>query len=472
MKSMNIRIPIWFLVTVLVGLTACAGQESIPTDVETSAPVSEGTEIAAAEQPEPASPASQPMPEIDLPAATPLPTATNTPSPTPTIIPTPTPIPNLYASGANIGLGGWSPDSQWLAYWLSTEADLLGLEPYAWPGGTLHLLDSRSGESCPLPQFHIATWGQMSVTWESNGSLIVQNWENNEQWQGQPCQPDSFVRLAEIPAPLAEPAEDRSLSPDGRLRITLELQEEEEEHWRVMLTTLRQVGGEEITAVTWRTQATFAEDDPGGEWLSPTQFFIRLADGGPLLLDANRPGQAINVQTDLFGLARPAEDRGAVAAPGPSPDSFYLLLLSNRFYTAPIQLYHASSGLIESLPYYRPAWLPFSPDYQWLILYERDGNDFWMRRLADVDGVWQLLGEEVSNNLLWNEEVTEIALSQFYQITWQTFPEGEIIGQWSTEPLDIRAVGWSPDGRFLVGVGSPNGGQYRQALFLFARDQR
>lgn len=463
------------VIIALAALAACTSEESTPAVSETSAvevtaPAANDRETTWVETPE--SSASWPTLTVDFPTATPLPTATSTPLPTPTITPTSIPIPNLVVRGAHINVSNWSPDSQWLAYWLSTDEDLKNVAPNNSPGGMLHLLDTQSEENCALPQFHTTAWGQMSATWSADSRLIVQDWDRNEQWYGQPCQPDSFVRLTEPPMPLAEQVEDRSRSPDGRLRTTLELQEEEEEHWRTMLTTLRQEGGEEITAVTWRTQATFAEDDPGGEWLSPTQFFIRLADGGPLLLDANRPGQAINVQTDLFGLAQPAEDRGVAAAPGPSPDSFYLLLLSNRFYTAPIQLYHASSGLIESLPYYLPAWLPFSPDYQWLILYERDGNDFWMRRLADVDGVWQLLGEEVSNNLLWNEEVTEIALSQFYQITWQTFPEGEIIGQWSTEPLDIRAVGWSPDGRFLVGVGSPNGGRYHQALFLFARDQR
>jgi hypothetical protein len=478
MIRMNTQTLNYLLIIALTILVACAGQEAAPaasetTSAETATVTTGGKETMRAENLEPASSVSRPTPEIDLPTATPLPTATNTPLPTPTITPTPTPIPNLYVSGAHIIVGDWSPDSQWLAYWLSTEADLAGLEPYAWPGGMLHLLDSRSGESCPLPQFHTATWGQMSVTWESDGSLIVQDWENNEQWRGQPCQPDSSVRLAEPPMPADEPVEDRYLSPDGRLRITLELQEEEEEHWRVMLTTLRQVGGEEITAVTWRTRAAFAEDDPGGEWLSPTQFFIRLADGGPLLLDANRPGQAINVQTDLFGLARPAEDRGVAAAPGPSPDSFYLLLLSNRFYTAPIQLYHANSNLVESLPYYRSA--PFSRDHQWLLMYGEEGNNLWIRRVNDVGGEWRLLGEGIYT-YRWNAENTEITLGHDWQaVTWQAFPSGDLIGQWSTAPFfPYHLVGWSPDGRFLIALGSVDDAPWRrpQALFLFARDQR
>lgn len=472
MDRMNTLTFNYLLIIALTVLVACTGQEAAPTvseitAAETTAATAEGRTTIQAENQLPASSMSRSTPVIDLPTATPLPTATNTPSPIP---PIPTPVPNLYVSGAHIIVSDWSPDSQWLAYWLSTEADLAGLEPYVWPGGMLHLLNSHSSESCPLPQFHTDAWGEMSVTWTPDGSLSVQDWENNEQWQGRPCQSDSFVRLAEPPTPADEPAEDKGLSPNGRFRITLDLQEEEEDHWRMMLTTLRQEGGGEITAVTWRTQATFAEDDPGGQWLSPTQFFIPLANGGPLLLDADRPGQVINIQTDLFDLPEPAEDRGVAAAPGLTPDSFYLLLLSNRFQNAPIQLYHANSGLIETLPYTLPLWPPFSPDYQWLLLYA-DGNDVWLRSVADVDGEWRLLGANVSNNLRWNAEATEVALDQFGQVTWQTFPEGELIGQWSTEPFAAGLpAGWSPDGRFLV-VGGQTAipSPYWPALFLFER---
>ncbi|MCZ7669389.1 MAG: hypothetical protein M5U34_20530 [Chloroflexi bacterium] len=65
-----------------------------------------------------------------------------------------------------------------------------------------------------------------------------------------------------------------------------------------------------------------AAGEVGGEWISPTQFFIRFAEEGPLLLDADQPGQVINVLSALFALAPPAERKGVVAAPGDLPDSF------------------------------------------------------------------------------------------------------------------------------------------------------
>jgi hypothetical protein len=468
MTAMKGRIFIWSLVIVLAGLAACMDREPTPTS----------SELAAAEPTAVTTPTILPtntavvsLAERETLSAnatpTPLPTTTDTPFPTPTATPTPV-IPHLYVRGAHIRTSEWSPDSQWLAYWLSTTGDLSGLDGYTAPGGMLHFLNSSSGHRCALAQFRTRAGGQMSLSWEGFNRLTVYDWEAERQWYGRPCQPNTFRPLADPPVPPATPDVALSLSPDDRFRITLDLQEEEADNRRTLLTTLSHQDGVEITAVTWRTQTTFDDNDPGGEWLSPTQFFIRLAEAGPLLLDANLPGHVINVRAELFGLDRPAPDRGVVAVPGPTPDSFYLLLFGGRA-NNPIQLYHASSGLVETLPYHRSAWPPFSPDYQWLLMYEEGGNDLWQRRLTDVEGEWRLLGRDVSNNLRWNADATEVALSQFRQVTWQTFPEGELIGQWSTEPFISLANGWSPDGRFLVVMGLPESGWYRQALFLFER---
>jgi hypothetical protein len=152
--------------------------------------VSCGALLAACAQPQPGPTATAAVaqfgPAVAATNTTGPPTATSTPPPLPT--PTPT-IPHLYVIGAHITLGGWSPDSRWLAYWLAGDDDLRGLDAYDAPGGTLHLLNSRSKESCALPQFHATTWGRYSLAWENGDSLVVQDWENNEQRRGQLCRP-------------------------------------------------------------------------------------------------------------------------------------------------------------------------------------------------------------------------------------------------------------------------------------------
>ena len=98
------------------------------------------------------------------------------------------------------------------------------------------------------------------------------------------------------------------------------------------------------------------------------------------------------------------------------------------------------------------------------------GNNIWIRRVDDVDGEWRLLGEGIYT-YRWNADNTEIMLVHDWQaVTWQTFPEGELIGQWSTEPFFPRPGDWSPNGRFLAVLGALNDAPWyrqREALFLF-----
>jgi hypothetical protein len=162
-----------FLAVALIALAACSDQEEsvAETAVATATPTILPTNTA--------------VPPMATHTPTPLPTATGTPLPSPTATATPV-IPHLYVRGAHISVGDWSPDSQWLPYWLSTDDDLADLDAYPTPGGTLHLLHSGSKESCALPQFQRAPGGQMSLAWDEDNRLIVRDWENEVQWQGQP----------------------------------------------------------------------------------------------------------------------------------------------------------------------------------------------------------------------------------------------------------------------------------------------
>jgi hypothetical protein len=405
---------------------------------------------------------------------TPQPTATTTPPATATPTPTPT-IPNVYARGSHIITADWSPGSQWLAYWLSTEEDMVDLEPNTAPGGRLYLLNSSSGQSCELPQFRTTAWDQMSVAWAAESSLAVRDWQTKQQWQGWPCRPDSFVLLAQQPVPTPTPDFYSGWSPDGRFRISTEIEAEDDET-RTFLTVLGEQDGREITAVSWQAHAGLSHAT-GGDWLTPTQFFLRFARDGALLLDAARPGEVINVPVDLFGIEAPEEHGGMIGRAGPVTDSFYLLLRPGRF-SSYFYLYHGQSGQVERLPYRSPSLPTFSPGNQWLL--DLGEGDLWLRPTADIEGEWRLLAEGVYDRL-WRDDLTELALARYEQmdsaqgdvdllVTWLTFPDGEPIGEWPITPFSRRSMGWSPDGRFLVFVGF-NEMAHRpdQALFLFER---
>jgi hypothetical protein len=399
---------------------------------------------------------------------TPTPTVAATAIPRPTITPTLEPA-GLVARGSYILVDDWSVDGQWLAYWLSVQADIDNMQPYTSPGGRLHVTNPMTGENCVFSHFHAAAAGQFSLEWQPDNNLIVHDHETQQRWRVQPCQPGTFALPNQPPS--GHTIEDGA-APDGRFRVTTTLQDEAD-NILTFLTVLSHQDGAEITAVTWQTYQAKGEWDLGGEWVSPTQFFIRRSLAGPLLLDANRPGIITNILRDLFGQAEPREEITMRAAPGPAPDHFHLLL-NDWGAQEKVQLFHASTGLVETLPFYESWGLAFTADYEWLLL-RGETNSLWARRVGNINDEWLLLGEDVQN-VLWNEAVTELAFSQADRLfprqtflTWQTFPDGEIMGQWSTAPFGARPVGWSPDGRFLTAIGVGRG-SFDQALLIFDRN--
>lgn len=396
-------------------------------------------------------------------AAPPTPTATEPPA-TPTMMPMPEGV-ALFMEDGHISTDSWSLDSRWLAVWVSTAADLADLPAYTAPAGTLHLVDSEAGETCALPQFRRESLRQVTLVWQENGRLLIQDWEANAQWLGEPCLPDSFEQLADAPVEEVADAGEDGVSPNGRFQASTTLEAESDDNWRTYRTVLQAVDGGEITAVTWRTQATVDEGELGGEWISPTHLYIPLADGGDLLLDAEQPQQVTNVLFDLFALTPPQPGRGTVAIPSDEPDGYTLILFSGPAAVASIALYHAASGQIEELPYTLAPTPVTSPDGEWLLMYG-EANSVWTRQVSDIGGEWQLLAENVNNNMLWRESGHEVALSRFDRVTWLAFPEGELIGEWLTAPYEPRAVGWSPNGRILTVIG---GGEswVSPLLFLF-----
>jgi hypothetical protein len=81
--------------------------------------------------------------------------------------------------------------------------------------------------SCP--SFVLQPGAKRAWPGKADNSLIVYDWEANQQWQGLPCQTDSFLLLSQQPVPTPTPDFYSGWSPDGRFRIHTEIEAEDDE---------------------------------------------------------------------------------------------------------------------------------------------------------------------------------------------------------------------------------------------------
>jgi Tol biopolymer transport system component len=383
-----------------------------------------------------------------------------------------------FTTAAYIHFEDWSPDSRWLAYWLSSQEDLDNQLPGAMPGGTLHFADVATGETCAAPQFHSETDQAAFVDWVEDGRVVVVMGE--QAFQGAPCQSEPFAALTDY-RPEEDTQSDPTLSSDGRYRAATTLQSSANGvlTFETILTEAFEM--QPMQSIRWQIDERLGDYGLGGQWVSPSQFLIyeTLAEG-PLLVDVQRG--PIQVLTDLFGLDEiPSitSEQGyglrAMAAPGIQPDTHHLVLsgVGVEANFPPAMLYHAESGLVETLPHRHVGG--FSVSYEWLFLHEgvdhagyEIGYNLWARRLEDAGGDWRLLAP-VFDYLLWRTDESEMAFTQNEtSVVWQTFPQGEPLGHWHTGRYWVLPVAFSPDGRYLAVVGNQPG-LWQYGLFVLER---
>lgn len=419
-------------------------------------------------------------PTVAIPTPTTVATATSpaptVPPPTETIAPTLYPLAPLaatpLATAPAIRFAGWSPDSRWVAYWVSSQEDVDSALAY-WPVGALHFANVETGETCAVPELVSQDGG--TIGWSDEGAAIV---STAAGWfSGWPCQAEPYAALTDY-APNEGQTPDPALSPDGRYRATTVLQSSEDgiETFETTITTASDL--QPLQRVTWQIDQRIGDYELGGEWVSRSQFLIyeSLVEG-PLLIDADRG--VTPVATGLFGLQEiPSilDEEGygfrAIAIPGTEPDGFHLLLagvgVEDNF--PRVMLYHAEDGLVEMLPYRYVWWEPFSADHDWLLMDARptvgghESHEIQIRRVEVVGGEWRLLATGV-DSALWNAEWTEMAFYDDATVTWLTFPDGDLLGRWDTGQFWTYPVAWSPDGRFLATEGNVPG-MWQYGLFV------
>lgn len=450
---------------------------------------------------------------VDLPSATPLqPTATTVPvvfpspslpgatavtasAPAPTLLPTSTAFATdlppvvgaqeldalppvalqLAAAAPLIILGEWSPGGVYLPLYTFTQDQVEALNlipegPVAYPPVTLHFLEAASGRICDYPRPVLV--GQGSLAWLPQGQVVVQ--EESGWMHGRPCE-EAFQSVAGAQS-LAGYFPDPGLSPDGAW-VASRFFDIREGIVYNELTFTDTATDEALQTVQYQEEeriGSWAEAGPGGAWLDNEAFLIpETFDQGPLLVLSGQ--RVVQVLPELFGEEfQPCTPQAcrlyqAYGATGPAGARHILLSTQDMSSGArSLRLYHAEDEKVETLNL-AAAWpQAFSPSGNWLLL-DQDGNyrSLWFRPVDPPGSPVQLFVDDL-RGLAWSPEDGRIAVTGpgEDQVRLLTFPQGELVGAWSTPGYPYTSLAsWSPQGDFLAVYGYGHGEQ-ESALFL------
>lgn len=452
----------------------------------------------------------------------------------PTVTPTPqravpSSTPAIQATGAGPILTspglyflGWSPDGAWLTYLTQTELDLLdspvGEGIRGTPPGTIHFLNTQTGEDCQYPQENengllLNRW----FAWLPGGRLITLTAEGGMVAMNSPCQggtPEALLPtnlnlepLEEVYAAsqdnqvlLAKGADfcwivdllqasaaaigactpQASFSPDESY---LSVDFDNEPDYRTEI--YRVETGQPAGSVDWQFSAGGLGFLPAPKWLDESRFVIYRTDQGPLQVDVEAGFQVQEIAPTFFGIEGHAYQYPDVLV---SPDSanFHLLLTDpgpeasgeqTRLY-----LYHSENEQVEELPYVGGSFAPggnlsllasssdggFERSSHWLRPVDPPGSE--ARLIASVDDQAYLGvspdGELIaraspSSDQLRNQPPGSTARAN---ITVFDATSGTVLLEWRVDAYTFTFA-FSPDNRFLAAVGTPITGGL-QALYL------
>jgi hypothetical protein len=394
----------------------------------------------------------------------------NTASPSQTESSTPTTQPSseliqpVTEGSAAVRFESWSPTSDWLAFWSSTEEDTAG-NFYPFPPGTLNFLNVHTWQLCSEPRF-IARDYNDKVAWQPNGQVLVLS--GGAAMQGMPCNND-FIVAPDVP--VVSKTLDPALSPKGNYRARTTILGITNNILNISTAIFSTTNNQVINTVNWRIDEGVGELGLGGEWVTDTQFLIYgTRDQGPLLISAGK--NAVQVAPELFKTAfvpNTGASLYAIASVLPGSDTYHLTLygvgIDAEFPS--IMLYHSETGAIETVPFTH-LWSPtFSQDGRWLLLDQRpdrngyESNALAIRSIDPVNSEIRYIGE---GKALWTADWTKVAFGLNGFVSVLTFPDGVQLGTWNVRQYNLYPSAWSPDGRFIAVQGYAEG--WQQALFI------
>jgi hypothetical protein len=374
-----------------------------------------------------------------------------------------------------IRVDSWSPDGNWLAYWLSVE---LPQSFYPFPPGKLHFLNIRTGLACSHSEYVARSHGDRLV-WPSDGQVQIILASDKLAFRGTPCKGD-FVKIPYRPEVKET---DSILSPKGGYRARSTSRTESDGTLNAITTITRVATGRAETIIKWRHRGGEGELGPGGQWLIEGAFLIyETLDQGPLLITVGKG--TVRVAPELFRAPAVIGEREgdlvflrAVGAAVNGADAYHIAMhgVGTEAAFPPVRLYHSETGKVEELGF-RYLWTPaFSPDGRWLLLDERpvsggyESYALWVRAVDPDTGGAQILASssiaQGSPYTLWAPDWRKVALGFPGHVSVYTFPDGVPVGSWETKPFDTVPRLWSPDNKFVAVEGNVPG-EWQQALFV------
>jgi hypothetical protein len=406
------------------------------------------------------------------------------PTETPTIEPTAIPLEPLATAPA-VRFDGWSPDGDWLAYWISTDEDVSG-NFYPFPPGRLNLHNVRTGQECLYDELLASQEGDR-VIWQPDGELVVSI--ADRYLAGAPCQgdlvtaetPGGALEATRVPTGEASTPEgdvQTSLSPEGSYQAETRVMDRSAGTINLTTTILALPDRQVVNTVDWKIDERLGELGMGGEWLAGNQFLIyETLDRGPLLITVS--GEMIEVARQLFGidpLPSIMDEQGvslrAAGSAVAGSDTYHIVLygVGSESNFPPVRLYHSDDGQVEEMPF-RDPWPPgFSTDGRWLLLDEHPTQDgfethaLWIRPV-DPPGSQLRFFAAGSIPAAWSPDTSRAAFLQPGSVSVYIFPEGKLLGSWAIEDYETLTQSWSPQGDSLALLaGVP--GEWQQALFV------
>lgn len=360
----------------------------------------------------------------------------------------------IYADGS----WSWSPDEQWLAYVTLPQAGSSA-------GQKLIFYNVNSRQSCLFPHpFLFSTTGQ-SIFWLERKVVVLGEGTN---WMGAPCG-DAYQQAGDsIRSLLPDP----SVSPGGKFKATTRPVDSQGTR-DAMVTTLQNLRtGKVASTVQWTARSGEGQVGLGGKWITGDLFLIPATrDEGPLLVSAE--GKVVRLASELFGVTPAYRAAGGdslewvAVGVGTEDDGGYHLVLFNVGTEAlfePVRIFHSETEQVETLPY-KHLWTPATisaEGRQWLLAhvpangaFSGRNNELWIRPLDPAGKEVRRFYEGKATQCLASPDGKSMAFDEENTVRAYAFPSGALLDSWTAGHYpSLRAVAWSPTGRYLALLGS------------------